>query len=294
MPKSADSFSMALHGGAGVTIGRDYAGVPEHLQSLAENCGERLADGLSAIDVVEYAVAEMETSGLYVAGRGSAQNAAGYVEMDASIMDGRRRKAGAVSALRDFVNPISVARSVLEDTPYILMTGAGADDFAMRCGHRQVETPNNYYVLPAGVEISDLATSGLHGTVGAVAMDRSGALAAATSTGGLFGTEAGRVGDTPLIGVGTWADERVAISCTGTGEHFILGGGAQAVATRVRSADASLDTAVDQLLADVKSAGGDGGVIAVSNEGEIVMKFNSSGMKRALVSSDRSVEVRVF
>jgi len=287
-------YALAIHGGAGVMLGRNYQGVPEHLEGLAARCHDRLRDGVASIDVVEYAVTDMEASGLYVAGRGSASNAAGFVEMDASIMDGRRQKAGAVSALRDFVHPVSIARSVLEETPYVLMTGDGAASFASRHNHQRVSEPSNYYVLPAGVKDTDLSVSGLHGTVGAVALDKSGNLAAATSTGGLFGTHAGRVGDTPLIGVGTWADENVAISCTGTGEYFILAGGAQRIATSLRNGHQDLEDTTVDLLDNVSHLGGDGGVIAVSKDGQIVMRFNSHGMKRACVTSLGNIEVSIF
>jgi isoaspartyl peptidase/L-asparaginase-like protein (Ntn-hydrolase superfamily) len=245
-----------------------------------------LQAGDAALDVVEDAVADMEASGLYVAGRGSAPSSAGIVEMDASIMDGARRRAGAVCAIREVVHPVSLARAVMETTAHVMLAGEGALAFAKAAGHALVADPDSYYVLPPGVETEDLSAARRHhGTVGAAALDTMGRLAAATSTGGLFGKLAGRVGDTPLIGSGTWADETVAVSCTGTGEYFILAGGAQNVASRMRYQGACVQSSVDGLIADVARLGGDGGVIAVTRAGDIAFACNTLGMKRAAASS---------
>jgi isoaspartyl peptidase/L-asparaginase-like protein (Ntn-hydrolase superfamily) len=232
---------------------------------------------------VEHAVVEMEASGLYVAGRGSAPNTAGYVELDASIMAGASRAAGAVAAVRGVTHPVRVARGVMEKTPHVMLTGSGALAFAKREGFELVGDAAGYYVLPVGVEPHEMGSK-THGTVGAVALDARGELAAATSTGGTFGKLEGRVGDTPLIGAGTWADDEVAISCTGVGEQIIRAGGAASVAFRVR-AGATLGAAINEMLAEVKRLGGDAGVIAVSRRGEIAMAWNSDGMKRAAVGS---------
>ena len=180
----------------------------------------------------------------------------------------------------------------MEKTAHVMLTGAGAAAFARREGFAEVEEPAAYYRLPVGVtkaDIDDIA----HGTVGAVALDQSGGLAAATSTGGTFGKLEGRVGDTPLIGPGTWADDDVAISCTGVGEHIIRAGGASSIAFRYRSG-LSLANAVQEMLDEVARLGGDAGVIAVSSGGEIVMKYNSEGMKRASVSSTSDITTATF
>jgi len=272
--------------------GRDYAETEAHLHQLATECRRQLADGAAALDVVELAVAALESCGLYVAGRGSAPNTAGYVELDASIMEGRTRGAGAVAALRDFRSPVAVARGVMEKTPHVLLAGKGAAEFARRNGYEEVSDPTRYYRLPVGVRRADVDDMA-HGTVGAVALDRSGGLAAATSTGGTFGKLEGRVGDTPLIGAGTWADDQVAISCTGVGEHIIRAGGASAIAVRYR-AGVPLEDAIREFLADVERLGGDGGVIAVTRDGNIAMPYNSEGMKRASVSATADVEVATF
>ncbi len=288
-------FALVVHGGAGPKPGRDYSVVERHLHSLLERGRELLSGGRAALDVVEELVAEMEASGYYVAGKGSPENRAGYVELDASIMDGTTRKAGGVAAIRDVVHPISAARAVMEETPHVLLAGPGATHFAFRRGMPCVPDPASYYQPAVGVLPVDQERGGVsHGTVGAVAFDLAGGLAAATSTGGVFGKLEGRVGDTPLIGAGTWADDRVAVSCTGTGEFFVRAGGARDVAARVAYLGVSLQEAAEGFIGEVGRLGGDGGVIAVSSSGEIAMVFNSAGMKRGSVSSSSPISVAVF
>ena len=280
---------IALHGGAGVHPTRDYSEVEAHLAALVRECDALLANGASAIDVVERAVVAMEASGLYVAGRGSAPNDRGEVECDAAIMDGARLRAGGVCAAVGLVHPISAARAVLEHTPHVLIAGAGARRLAEEQGLALVQDSAAHYRLPVGVEAEELLQldSGLaHGTVGAVALDRQGRLAAATSTGGLFGKRAGRVGDTPITGIGNWADADIAVSCTGIGEAFIYAGGARDIAARVTYGGASLDDACDAMLATVASLHGDGGVIAIDCSGAVTLKFNSPGMKRAVAGAN--------
>lgn len=292
MTHHTNTYAFALHGGAGAVAGRDYAETEEHLLGLATNARQKLEDGTAALDVVEYAVAELEACGLYVAGRGSAPNSAGYVELDASIMDGRSREAGAVAALPNFESPISVARGVMEKTPHVMLAGVGAQAFARSHGFIEVTDPGSYYTLPVGVTSEDIGGMA-HGTVGAVALDTSGSLAAATSTGGTFGKLEGRIGDTPLVGPGTWADDNIAISCTGIGEHIIRSGGASSIAFRYRSG-VPLDEAVQEMLDEVARLGGDAGVIAVTRDGSISMPYNSEGMKRASGSSGSDLTIATF
>ncbi len=293
MGKTNKHYALALHGGAGAVAGRDYAEVEDHLRELTAACEALLADGRSALDVVEIAVSDLESCGLYVAGRGSAPNTAGYVTLDASIMHGPSREAGAVAALPDFVSPIQIARGVMEKTPHVLLVGKGAQRFARDNKYAEVVDPGDYYILPVGVTAEELSDSNAHGTVGAVALDRSGALAAATSTGGTFGKLEGRVGDSPLIGPGTWADDDIAISCTGTGEHIIRAGGAISIACHYKAGTA-LNDAIDEMLDEVKRLGGDAGVIAVTRDTELATQYNSDGMKRASVSSQKELEVATF
>jgi isoaspartyl peptidase/L-asparaginase-like protein (Ntn-hydrolase superfamily) len=272
--------------------GRDYSVVEKHLAELAAEGEARLKSGASALDVVEFATAELESSGMYVAGKGSAPNSAGYVELDASIMDGASREAGAVAAIVGVVNPIRVARGVLRATPHVMLAGQGALAFAKLEGFELVEDPDNYYVLPVGIYEHEIHEQ-KHGTVGAVALDTSGGLAAATSTGGTLGKLEGRVGDSPLIGPGTWADDDVAISFTGTGEHIIRSGGAISIAHKV-AAGATVAKAIEEVLAEIERLGGDAGVIVVTRDGNIEMAYNSDGMKRAAVNSSAPVYATTF
>jgi L-asparaginase / beta-aspartyl-peptidase len=289
------NYSLALHGGAGAKLGVDYLVVEAHLEELANQGQNLIETGVAAIDVVEKMVREMESSGFYVAGKGSVPAMNGQVELDASIMDGTSRKAGAVAAIRDVVYPVSAARAVMDNSHSVMLVGEGANEFAALHKLALVTDPENYYVLPPGVSAEDITVQEIqHGTVGAVALDVYGNLAAATSTGGVFGKPAGRIGDTPIIGIGTWADEEIAISCTGTGEYFIRSGGALTVANRFKLTGDTLQQAMWNMLDDVEHLGGDGGLIAVTKSGEIAMAFNSDGMKRASVSREQPVVATTF
>jgi isoaspartyl peptidase/L-asparaginase-like protein (Ntn-hydrolase superfamily) len=181
----------------------------------------------------------------------------------------------------------------MQKTPHVLLAGAGAQAFARQHQYAEVTDPDTYYRLPVGVTADDLADTSAHGTVGAVALDQAGEMAAGTSTGGTFGKLEGRVGDTPLIGPGTWADDDIAISCTGTGEHIIRSGGAVSIACAFKSGVA-LETAIDNMLKEVRRLGGDAGIIAVTRDLGVATLYNSEGMKRASVSSKQPLQVATF
>jgi L-asparaginase / beta-aspartyl-peptidase len=297
-------FALAIHGGAG-TI--DPAKLTPELED-AYHAGLRaaltagrdvLAAGGAALDAVTAAVMALEDEPLFNAGRGAVFTANGAQEMDAAIMDGRTRAAGAVAGLFGPRNPILAARAVMERTDHVLLIGDGALDLCRRAGLAMEEAP--YFFTQARWDAlqAELAfrASGApddgneqrrHGTVGAVARDVHGDVAAATSTGGMTAKAAGRVGDSPLIGAGTYADnETCAISATGHGEHFIRHVVAHEIAARMRWGGQSLFEAADAVVVgQLGPIGGSGGLVAVDREGRVSLPFNCSGMYRGIAKAD--------
>ncbi len=250
-----------------------------------------LSKGESALDAVEAAVRALEEEPCFNAGRGSVLTAAGCVELDAAIMDGRTRSAGAVSGLRTTRAPISLARRLLEKGPHVFLSGHGADDFARDHGFEQVD--NHWFEIPERRRQLEelLAADGFddevkYGTVGAVAVDIEGHVAVATSTGGLTAKRWGRVGDSPLIGAGTYADDRsAAVSATGSGEFFIRAVAAHQLAERMRLCGQPIQEALDAVLADVEALGGKGGLIAVAPNGDAAWGFTTPAMYRAMADA---------
>jgi beta-aspartyl-peptidase (threonine type) len=286
-------LTVALHGGAGALRGRDYAREMVHMRGLIEAARDRLRAGACALDVVVETVADLEAAGLYVAGRGASPNTAGRYELDAGVMEGLTQRAGSVAALEGFVSPITAARAVMETTPHVMFVGEGAAALARSRGLEPIVDPQAWFTHAGGGENrapTELAT----GTVGCVALDETGALAAATSTAGVFGKPLGRVGDCPVLGAGVWADPRVAVSCTGAGEMFLRAAAAAQVAHRVRFGGEALAPAARAALAEVEALGGDGGLIAITADGQLTMPFNSQGMKRAALLPDGSIVCDVF
>jgi len=253
----------------------------------------------SALDAVEAAVRVLEEDSCFNAGRGSVLTATGCIELDAAIMDGRNRSAGAVSGLRTTRAPISLARRLLDEGPHVFLSGHGADDFARDHGFEQVD--NSWFEIPERRrQLEELtAAHGFddevkYGTVGAVAVDVDGHVAVATSTGGLTAKRWGRVGDSPLIGAGTYADDRAAaISATGSGEFFIRAVAAHQLAERVRIGGQSLQEALDAVLADIGTLGGKGGLIAVAPDGEAAWGFTTPAMYRGMADATGRI-VRVY
>ena len=252
----------------------------------------------SALDAVEAAVRVLEEDTCFNAGRGSVLTASGCIELDAAIMDGRDRRAGAVAGLRTTRAPISLARRLLDEGPHVFLSGKGADDFARSHGLEQVD--NSWFEIPERRrQLEELLGEGgfddevKYGTVGAVAVDVDGHVAVATSTGGLTAKRWGRVGDSPLIGAGTYADDRAAaVSATGSGEYFVRAVAAHQLAERVHLGGQSLQRALDAVLADVESLGGKGGLIAVAPDGEAAWGFTTPAMYRGMAdASGRTVRV---
>jgi beta-aspartyl-peptidase (threonine type) len=289
-------WRLVIHGGAGSMR-------PGRLDPGQEKCARdgleaALAAGASilekqesAVDAVEAAVRVLEEDICFNAGRGSVLTAEGLIELDAAIMDGRSRLAGAVSGLRTTRAPISLARELMERGTHVFLSGHGADDFAREHGLEQVE--NSWFEVPERRRQLEelLASHGFddevkYGTVGAVAVDVDGHVAVATSTGGLTAKRWGRVGDSPLIGAGTYADDRsAAVSATGSGEYFIRSVAAHQLAERVRLGCEPLQQALDEVLADIATLGGKGGMIAVAPNGDAAWGFTTPAMYRGMADA---------
>lgn len=299
-------FALAVHGGAG-TLQRDAmsAGraVPYHegLRRALVAGRDILAAGGSALDAVCAAVVALEDDPLFNAGRGAVFTAAGTQEMDAAVMDGRERRAGAVAGIFGPKNPVLAARAVMEHSPHVLLIGEGALALAREQGLAFAEpeyfhTDARWRALQQtlhGVAEDDEARR--HGTVGAVARDCRGNLAAATSTGGMTGKLPGRVGDTPVIGAGTYADKATcAVSASGHGEFFIRFAAAHEVAARLRHRGEDLSTAARAVVDELGRVGGSGGLVAVGRDGDPVLPFNCSGMYRGYVNCDRIVYTAIY
>jgi beta-aspartyl-peptidase (threonine type) len=307
MNEPAPTWTIVIHGGAG-SMTRDSIGAAEDkgartgLGTALEAAAAILRAGGPALDAVQAAVQVLEDDPHFNAGRGSVFTAQGRIECDAAIMDGARLDAGAVAGVRSTRNPIQLARAVMERSPHLFLAGTGADNFAREHGIEEAgpdwfETPERRRQLDEILANPDTPfDSGMkYGTVGAVAVDGDGHVAAATSTGGLTGKKWGRVGDSPLIGAGTYADDRAAaVSCTGSGEYFIRLGVAHEICARVRLAGATIEDAADTLIDELGDLGGDGGVIVVSPDGSGGWAYNTKGMYRAMATHDSAPEIAIY
>lgn len=283
----SQTYALILHGGAGVLADHDYSAEREHMRHLAERAEGRLAAGDHAMDIVCDVIADLEASGLYVAGKGASPNRAGRYELDAAIMHGPTRKAGSIAALTGFVSPIGVARAVMDETPHVMLAGHGACEFAALKDFQRVDSVNDYYTPAAAPDDREIPT----GTVGCVALDIHGELVAGTSTGGTLNKMEGRVGDTPIIGGATWADQTVAVSCTGQGEFFMRVAAAKDVSARMAYGGQDLPSAARDTLDSLEALGGEGGMLVLGADGSVATPFNSPGMKRAILHVDGSIRV---
>ncbi len=311
IPTQAADWSLVIHGGAGV-MARDHMSPAQEAEykaalTAALDTGARVLEkGGSAVDAVEATVRVMEDDPHFNAGRGAVFTADGTNELDAAIMDGATRKAGAVAGVTRTKNPVSLARAVMEHSPHVMLARDGADAFSREQGLEQVD-PAYFRTEPRWQQLLDMRAAAAkgaqlfdknlkYGTVGAVARDQAGHVAAATSTGGLTGKRWGRIGDSPIIGAGTYADDRAcAVSATGSGEYFIREGVAHEICARVRMLGESVQQAADFVVQkELKAMGGDGGVIVVGPKGDMGWSFNTPGMYRGRVSASTKAVVAVF
>jgi len=291
-------YALAIHGGAGALPRTKFNREREeqYRQALAQalTAGQEVLErGGSALNAVEASVTALEDNPLFNAGRGAVLCSDGTVELDAAIMSGTDLRAGAVAGIRRFKNPIQVARRVLERSPHVFLVAAGAESFAEENGFECVE--NRYFVTPYRAEQLHRDEPSL-GTVGAVARDDCGRLAAATSTGGMAGKRPGRVGDSPVIGAGTYADDRsCAVSTTGHGEWFLRTVQAYDIAARVSYGGFSLkDAAKEAIAVRLTRLGATGGIIAVNRLGEIVIEYNTPAMFRGSVHSAGPTMIDIY
>lgn len=313
--QASPPFALVVHGGAGVIAKKEMT--PEKEAARRAVLAEALRAGHAvlkangtSLDAVVAAIKILEDSPLFNAGKGAALNRNGVAELDAAIMDGATRKAGAVAAVRRIKNPITAARRVMEQTPHVLLSGAGADAFAREQGLKLM--PPSYFVTPERrqqleeIQRAEKSLPKAHaartqvadrvGTVGAVALDRHGNLAAGTSTGGLANKLPGRVGDSPIIGAGTYADNATcAVSGTGQGEFFIRAVAAHDIAALMNYKQMSLkDAANEVVMKKLVAMKAEGGAIAVDCRGNIAMPFNCEGMYRGSIREDGQMEIAIY
>lgn len=300
-------WSLAIHGGAGAMT-RDrlteaqQAEIEAGLAAALDAGAKVLAAGGSAVDAVQAAIEVLEDDPHFNAGRGAVFTYEGRNELDAAIMDGSNRAAGAVTGVTHIRHPVALARAVMEHSPHVFLSGAGAEEFAREKGFEMTD-PSWLATEPRRKALEEFKARKVswfdidlkYGTVGAVARDEAGHVAAATSTGGLTGKRWGRIGDSPVIGAGTYADDRAcAVSATGAGEFFIRAGVAHTICDRVRFLGETIQQAADATIADVGELGGDGGVIVAAPDGNTAFSFNTPGMYRGRADSAGAREVRLF
>lgn len=292
---------LVIHGGAGVVKSEITPAREKEVRATLEKAlraGYKvLGDGGTSLDAVGAAISLMEDSGTFNAGKGAVFNHDGKNELDASLMDGATLRAGSVANVHTVKNPILLARAVMEKSPHVMLVGEGAEIFAKSVGMEPVP-PAYFYTEMRWKELQQALEeekSGHHGTVGAVALDKAGHLAAGTSTGGITNKRYGRVGDSPIIGAGTYADAHCAVSATGWGEFYIRAVAAHDICARMEYAHVSLASAADEVVMKVvPKLGGDGGVIAIDDKGDIAMPYNTEGMFRGTVDAKGNVKTWIF
>ena len=301
LPAEGARWAIVVHGGAG-TIDRDRmspeaeAGYRKMMQTVIDSGAEVLASGGSALDAIERVIRMMEDSPLFNAGRGAVFTHEGNNELDASIMDGSNLAAGAIAGVTDIKNPITTARAVMERSPHVMLSGKGASEFAAEQGFEMVD-PSYFRVESRFEELKRILEKDKHGTVGCVALDMNGDLAAGTSTGGMSNKRYNRIGDAPIIGAGTYANNATcAVSATGHGEYFIRYTVAHDISALMQYKGLTLDEAAREVIWDklLKAGGTGGGVVAVDKSGNISMPFNTRGMYRGYKTSEGRSGVFIY
>ncbi|MEM7278858.1 MAG: isoaspartyl peptidase/L-asparaginase [Pseudomonadota bacterium] len=302
-------IAIAVHGGAGTIRRADLStekekAVHQTLERALKAGHARLSAGASATDAVQAAIVVLEDSPHFNAGKGAVFNSQGFNELDAAIMDGNSRNAGAVTGVRHVRNPILLANRVMTQSPHVMLAGAGAEEFALSQGFDLV--PGDYFhtdfrwqqfqKVRAKISLRESEAENRFGTVGAVALDKNGNIAAGTSTGGMTNKRFGRIGDVPVIGAGTFADNRsCAVSATGHGEYFIRAVVGHDIAARMRYAGLNLAEASEQVvLKDLVEMGGGGGVIAINTKGDIALVHNTPGMYRGSIDVNGKVITAIY
>jgi L-asparaginase / beta-aspartyl-peptidase len=292
--KNQNKFVIVIHGGAGYEEAMEDSIKEDYLNSIANalNIGKQILEkGGTSLDAVESAVKYLENDPKFNAGKGATYTSAGTHELDASIMYGKDLSNGAVTLIKSVKNPISLARLVMEKSSHVLLGGEGAEEFAKQMKVEMV--PNNYFDAIARSE-KDKKIKNIKGTVGCVALDKFGNLAAATSTGGRYNKMPGRIGDSPLINAGTYANNRTcAVSCTGIGELFITHTVAFNISALMEYKGLSLKEAADKMINKTLKPG-DGGIIAVDKDGNYVTMFNTKGMCRGVANSSGVFETKIW
>jgi beta-aspartyl-peptidase (threonine type) len=304
---SSENFGIAIHGGAGVMKNLSEEQKEKIENKISETLTKAysiLNEGGSSLDAVEFAVSELEDSPLFNAGKGSVYNSDEVQEMDASIMSGKNRMAGAVASVQKIKNPIKLARKVAENTKHVLLVGEGAERFAKNIGVTIVDQDYFYSeknlkrLRKAKVRKNagiDSITHDKIGTVGAVALDKDGNISAATSTGGMTNKMPGRVGDSPIIGSGTWAQNGICgVSSTGHGEYFIKYQVAREVCARIQYLGKNINTSSEEILNELENIDAKGGLIAIDNEANIAMPFNTDGMIRGSITNKSILNVYIY
>jgi len=302
----AKKYVMVIHGGAGVMdeksmtpeIQNEYISVLNQVLHVGDSV---LANGGTCLDAVEKTIVIMEDSPLFNAGKGAVFTHDGIVELDASVMEGKSLKAGAIASVRDIKNPIRVARAVMEKSEHVMLNGAGASQFAKEQGFEPVEnsyfyTEKRYQSLQELLKKErEATTNDKHGTVGCVALDTFGNIAAGTSTGGMTNKKYGRIGDSPIIGAGTYANNNTGgFSCTGHGEYYIRLGFSRDISALMEYKKLTVTEACQEEIRKLTKMGGTGGVIGLDKNGNIAMEFNTSGMFRGYIKSDGKKQIAIF